>query len=380
MTEKLYYVDAYIKEFDAEVVSITSHADGYDVVLTRTAFFPEEGGQSSDKGYIGNARVNAVYEEDGIIHHITDKVPDGKTVRCSIDFDERFEKMQCHTAEHILCGFIHKLYGYSNVGFHLGEDEVTFDVDGVLTREQLDDVEELANAAIFANVKIDTFFPTKEEIASLEYRSKLDFTDGVRIVKIGDYDSCACCAPHVAYTGEVGLIKILDFMKHRGGTRIWMVAGRRALFDYRKKYENIKKISALTSAPQHETAGVLEKYMSESERVKQELKLCRLRLAEKEGSLISSTSGSLVVNFPEFSIPELIAFSNLAVTKVGGILVALSGVDGDYKYVISSSSVNLCEQAREINSLLSGRGGGKPNMIQGSISATIDEINKYFLK
>lgn len=380
MTEKLYYVDAYIKEFDAEVVSITSHADGYDVVLTRTAFFPEEGGQSSDKGYIGNARVNAVYEEDCIIHHITDKAPDGKTVRCSIDFDERFEKMQCHTAEHILCGFIHKLYGYSNVGFHLGEDEVTFDVDGVLTREQLDEVEELANTAIFANVKIDTFFPTKEEIASLEYRSKLDFTDGVRIVKIGDYDSCACCAPHVAYTGEVGLIKILDFMKHRGGTRIWMVAGRRALFDYRKKYENIKKISALTSAPQHETAGVLEKYISESERVKQELKLCRLRLAEKEGSLISSTSGNLVVNFPEFSIPELIAFSNLAVTKVGGILVALSGVDGDYKYVISSSSVNLCEQAREINSLLSGRGGGKPNMIQGSISATIDEINKYFLK
>lgn len=380
MTEKLYYIDAYIKEFDAEVVSLTSHKDGFDVVLTRTAFFPEEGGQSSDNGYIGNARVNMVYEEDGIIHHITDKAPDGKTVRCSIDFDERFEKMQCHTAEHILCGFINKLYGYSNVGFHLGEDEVTFDVDGVLTREQLDEVEDLANAAIFANVKIDTFFPTKEEISSLEYRSKLEFTEGVRIVKIGDYDSCACCAPHVAYTGEVGLIKILDFMKHRGGTRIWMVAGKRSLLDYRKKYENIKKISALTSAPQHETASVLEKYMSESERVKQELKLCRLKLAEKEGSLVPSSSGNLIVNFPEFSIPELIAFSNVAVGKVGGILVALSGVDGDYKYVISSNSVNLCEQAREINSQLSGRGGGKPNMIQGSLSATLDEINKYFSK
>ncbi len=380
MTEKLYYIDAYIKEFDAQIVSCDELDGGYDVVLSSTAFFPEEGGQSADTGYIAAARVKQVYEKDGVIHHLIDIAPSGETVHCTLDFDDRFEKMQCHTAEHILCGFIHKLYGLNNVGFHLGDDEVTFDVDGVLTREQLDRVEELANAAVFANVKIDTFFPSAEEITALEYRSKLELTDGVRIVRIGDFDSCACCAPHVAYTAEVGLIKILDFMKHRGGTRIWMVAGKRALLDYRKKYENIKKISALTSTPQHETADALEKYMSEAERTKQELKLCRIKLAEQQGNLISATSGNFVINLPELTVPELIAFSNVAVHKVGGILVALSGSDGDYKYVISSHSTDLRAHISTINSSLSGRGGGKPNMMQGSFSATLDEIEQLFAK
>ncbi|MBE6533075.1 MAG: hypothetical protein E7676_06220 [Ruminococcaceae bacterium] len=380
MTKKLYYLDAYIKEFDADVLSVSACDGKFSVVLSETAFFPEEGGQSADTGFIGDARVLDVREENSVIYHITDKAPNDNPAHCTIDFEERFVKMQCHTAEHILCGFIHKLYGLSNVGFHLGDDEVTFDVDGVLDREQLDTIEMLANEAVFANVKIDTFFPTPDEISHMEYRSKLDLTEGVRIVKIGDYDSCACCAPHVSYTGEIGLIKVLDFMKHRGGTRIWMVAGKRALVDYRTKYENIKKISALTSAPQHETAEVLGRYMGESERIKQELKICRLNLAEKEGSLIPTTSGNLVVNFPEFSIPELIAFSNVAAPKVSGILVALSGVDGDYKYVISSSSVNLREEVSKINSELSGRGGGKPNMIQGSFLVSLSKIKDYFMK
>ena len=380
MTEKLYYLDAYIKEFDSEIISVIPCDDKYELVLSKTAFFPEEGGQSADSGYIADARVLNVREADGIIYHLTDKAPEAKLVHCTVDFEDRFVKMQCHTAEHILCGFIHKLYGFSNVGFHLGDDEVTFDVDGVLDRDQLDAVEALANDAVFANVKIDTFFPTPDEISDLEYRSKLDLTEGVRIVKIGEYDSCACCAPHVSYTGEVGLIKVLDFMKHRGGTRIFMVAGKLALSDYRTKYSNIKKISALTSAPQHDTAEVLEKYMSEAERIKQELKICRLRLAEREGSLVPTTTENHVALLPDFTIPELIAYSNVATDKIGGILVALSGDDGDYKYVISSKTINLRERTADINSSLLGRGGGKPNMIQGSFAASFEEIKSYFEK
>ena len=288
--------------------------------------------------------------------------------------------MQCHTAEHILCGFIHRLHGLNNVGFHLGDDEVTFDVDGVLTREELDEIETLANQAVFANVEITTSFPTALELQSMEYRSKLDITDGVRIVRIGEYDSCACCAPHVAYSGEVGLIKILDFMKHRGGTRIWMVAGKRALLDYRKKYENIKKISALTSTPQHETAAALEKYISDAEAVKQELKLTKLRLAEYLGAAIDLCDGNLVKLLLDFTIPELIAFANEAVKKVNGILVSLSGDDGDYKYVIASNSENLKNIIKDINLNLNGKGGGKPNMMQGSFASSLSEIENYFTK
>ncbi len=261
MTKKLYYTDPYIKEFDAIVISVAECDGGFDIVLDRSAFFPEEGGQGSDTGLIGNAKVTYVYEKEGILHHVADTRPHTATVNCRLDFDTRFEKMQCHTAEHILCGIIHSRFGYENVGFHLGEDIVTFDVNGVLSAEEIEQVERLANEAVFANMPITAFFPEKEELADIQYRSKLDITEGVRLVKIGEVDICACCAPHVGSTAEIGVIKILDFMKHRGGTRIFMLAGRRALADYCAKQNTLKKISALLSAPQLECDRVLTAYM-----------------------------------------------------------------------------------------------------------------------
>ena len=378
MTDKLYYKDAYIKDFTAKILSVTDTEKGFDIVLDKTAFFPEEGGQSSDTGYIGDARVCYVYEADGIVHHLADRdMPLGE-INCQIDFDERFEKMQCHTAEHILCGIIHRLFGFDNVGFHLGENEVAFDVNGVLDRNQLDKVEEIANDVVFSNIEIKTVFPTAEELSAISYRAKLDITEGVRLVKIGDVDTCACCAPHVSRTGEIGLIKILDFMKHRGGTRIWMVAGKRALDDYRSRYDNIKRISAMLCTPQLETADTLENYISDSEAAKSDLKISRLKIAELEAERINETEGNAVFPFSDFSIPELIAFSNIANKKVGGITVTLSGIDGDYKYVISSNTVDLRSISKDINSALSGRGGGRPEMIQGSFSVALDQIKEYF--
>ena len=380
MTEKLYYQDAYTKEFSAHVLSAEPAEGGFDVILDRTAFFPEEGGQSADTGFIGDARVRYVYESCGVVHHVTDMAPSlGKTA-CKIDFAERFEKMQCHTAEHILCGIIHHLFGFDNVGFHLGEDEVTFDVNGVLDRCQLDMVENIANEVVFSNVKIDTLFPTAEELSGIEYRAKLDITEGVRLVKIGDVDTCACCAPHVSFTGEIGIIKILDFMKHRGGTRIWMVAGKRALWDYRARYENIKKISGMLSSPQSEVATTLEAYILDSDLIRASLKSSRLRIAELEAERVEETETSAVFLLSDFSIPELIAFSNIANKRVGEITVALSGSDGDYKYVISSLSIDLRDMARDINFALQGRGGGRSEMIQGSFSSSLEEIKAYFEK
>lgn len=377
-TEKLYYVDSYIQSFAARVLEIIPTDKGYDVILDKTAFFPEEGGQSSDTGYIGDARVRYVYEKDEVIHHITDTMPSLGEQNCRIDFAERFEKMQCHTAEHILCGIIHKLFGLDNVGFHLGEDEVTFDVNGVLDREQLDRVEEIANNIVFSNLTVKAYFPSAEELFSIEYRSKLDITEGVRLVEVEGADICACCAPHVSSTGEIGMIKVLDFMKHRGGTRIWMVAGRRALSDYRARYESVKRISGMLSTPQAEVADTLESYIADSEGIKASLKAARLNIAQLRAEAVEVTEGSRVLLLPDFSIPDLIAFSNIANKRIGGITVALSGTDGDYKYVISSKSVDLRAMSREINSALSGRGGGRPEMIQGSFATSLEAIKKYF--
>ena len=378
MTEKIYYKDAYIKEFSASVIEVCPIDGGYDVVLDKTAFFPEEGGQGSDTGYIGSSKVSYVFERDGVIHHITDIAPGAGEQLCKIDFEDRFQKMQCHTAEHILCGIIHKLFGFENVGFHLGCDEVVFDINGILDRDDFDRVEKIANDAVFSNIPITTSFPTAEELPMLEYRAKLDITDGVRLVKIGDVDTCACCAPHVSHTGEIGIIKILDFMKHRGGTRIWMVAGSRALLDYRARYDNIKRISAMLSTPQLDTAATLEKYIEDNEKIKASLKQARLRIAELEAEKIIETNGSAVFYLPDFTIPELIAFSNIANKKVQNITVALCGCEGDYKYVISSRSCDLRQVTKDINNALCGRGGGRAEMIQGSFATTLDKIKEYF--
>ena len=377
MTVKLYYDDAYIKEFSAKVLSVTECDGGFDVVLDRTAFFPEEGGQSSDRGYIDSGFVSHVYEEGGVVHHITDKAPLGKDVTATLLFDERFEKMQQHTTEHILCGIIHKLFGFDNVGFHLGEGEVTFDVNGVMTREMLDEAERLANEAVFSNLDVTAYFPSAEELKNIDSRAKLELTENVRLVKIGDVDTCACCAPHVAKTGEIGLIKVLDFMKHRGGTRIWLAAGRRALSDYRNRYENVLKISSILCAPQGDVASALEKYVKDTEDIKRALKESRAALAENMAYSVPFTEGNRVVVLDGFSIDELRAFSNIAKEKVRGFLVALSGEGEEYKYVISSAE-EISQRIKEINAALKGKGGGRGNMAQGSFGVSLEKIEAYF--
>ena len=379
MTEKLYYIDAYIKEFSATVVDVVSDSRGTALLLDRTAFFPEEGGQTADTGYIGEARVSDVRERNGLIYHYVDnEIQLGTEVLCHIDFADRFEKMQCHTAEHIISGAIHKLFGLDNVGFHLGREEVTMDVNGYVTREQLDEVEMIVNRAVFDNVPVKTYFPTAEELATLSYRSKLDLTENVRIVEVEGYDLCACCAPHVARTGEIGLVKILDFEKHRGGTRINIAAGYRALRDYRIKYANVLKISALFSEPQISVASAAETFLSSYTELKVKLKQNRLALASCEADKITRTDKSFVGLYPDFTPDELREVVNSAKDKVGGILVALSGTDGDYKLVMTSVTVDLGGVFKKIFSDLGGRGGGRDNMIQGSVTATFDDIRSYF--
>lgn len=377
MTEKLYYKDAYIKEFVANVLSCEKVDGGYDVVLDKTAFFPEEGGQLSDTGKLADAQITHVYEKDGVIHHIASSEISGE-VAGQIDFAARFDKMQNHTAEHILCGTIHKLYGLDNVGFHLGASEVVFDISEPLTSEQLDLAEELANRAVFDNIPVDTYFPSPDELSSIDYRSKLELTENVRLVRIGDVDLCACCAPHVSRTGEVGIIKILEVMRHRGGMRIWLAAGERAFKDYKMNKEKIAAISAALSVPKEDTPEALARYMKEADAVRSELKAVRRALAEEKAKAVEAHSKNAVFYFPEMSLDELRAFVNAALPKVCGMLVALTGTEGDYKYIIASESVKITDSIKEINSSLCGRGGGKPNAVQGSFAASLDDIKKYF--
>ncbi len=380
MTEKLYYRDAYIREFNATVLSVTAEKRGYCVLLDKTAFFPEEGGQSADTGYIGDSRVFDARELDGEIYHYTDSAPAvGECVPCRIDFGERLEKMKLHTAEHILCGVFHGMGGYENVGFHLSGGTVVFDINAVLTADEIDEAELAANRIVAENAEVRAYFPSENELSGLSYRSKLELTENVRIVEIGDYDRCACCAPHVARTGEIGLIKILSFEKHRGGTRITMVAGESALLDYRARCVAARRISALTSTPQADIADAVEALRDECETLRAELKAKGLLMVEVIADGFKPTEGNAVLYHPQLNMDELRELAKLLTPRIGGILVALGGEAGDYKYVISSGTVDLRARAKEINAALSGRGGGRPEMLQGTFAAPLDAIREYFI-
>ena len=263
-TTKLYENDSYIKDFSAIVLSCEEKDGAYFVVLDKTAFFPEGGGQDADKGKIGDADVLDVQIKDDIIYHKLEKPLEiGLTVDCNIDWEKRFSRMQNHTGEHIVSGVIHSLFGYNNVGFHMNDTLVTLDVDGPLNDDDIKKVELKSNKAIYENKNIKAIYPTAEELPNYDYRSKLDITEGVRLIEIEDYDLCACCAPHVAKTGEIGIIKIIGYIPYKKGTRIEMLCGFLAFNDYSNLHSINKSVMNMLSAKRFEIAESVERIQGE---------------------------------------------------------------------------------------------------------------------
>ena len=381
MTDKLYYKDSHIMNFAAEIISCESYKNGYAVVLDRTAFFPEGGGQSADIGYINGVRVNDVQEIDGRILHFTDSPVAAGGCRCSLDAELRLRRMQNHSGEHIVSGLINSLKGYDNVGFHMGDGIMTIDFSGELTREELMTIEKRANEVVRDNIEIIQHFPSDDELKDLTYRSKLALTHDVRIVEIPGVDICACCAPHVQRTGEVGFIKILSSERHRGGTRITMCCGMNALDAVNIMQENITAISSLLSAKREETASAVERLLQERDAIKFSLVGAETRLISAIAKSTPDTSGNICLFEGFESSNTAIELINLLAPKCTGMAGVFSGSDEKgYKYIIGSTSIDLRAEAKNINSALNGRGGGKPQMIMGSASASAEEIKKYFAK
>ena len=238
MTEKLFYLDSHLFEFEAEVLSCREAKRGWEIVLDRTAFFPEGGGQPYDTGSIGPVRVLEVHEREGEILHLCDRELAPGTYACAVDGEQRLRRMQNHSGEHVFSGLTHRQYGAENVGFHMAADCMTIDFDKELTWEQLSQIEYEANLVVRANLPVRTRFPSPEELAALEYRSKKELAGAVRIVEIPGVDRCACCAPHVNTTGEIGLVKLLTAERHRGGVRLTLLCGMDAIDDYRRKQDS----------------------------------------------------------------------------------------------------------------------------------------------
>lgn len=379
MTEKLFD-DGHLKSFEAKVLSCEPVKRGFAVTLDRTAFFPEGGGQLADIGTIDGAKVTDVKVKDEIITHIVESPLEvGSMVHGNIDWDVRFRRMQNHSGEHLISGIIHRKFGYDNVGFHMGTNEVTLDVNGILTSEDIKAIEYEANLAVVSNAKVTVTYPSSDLLTSLDYRSKLDITENVRIVTIEGYDMCACCAPHVAYTGEIGIIKILDAIHYKGGMRISMLCGLDALEDYSQRNESIMKISTLLSAKQKEVFKAVERLNKDIQEQKQTVSKLKSQILQFEIDKLEKVDGNLCLFEQGFDTLSIRSLANEGVNFTDSICAVFSGDDDNgYMYVMSSRNVLLRDKVKEINSVLRGKGGGSNEMIQGSVSATKGEILKYF--
>ena len=381
--EKLYYQIPYVKEFEAEVLSCTEGKKGYEIVLDRTGFYPEGGGQPSDTGMLGGVRVTYVQERGEAIVHYTDAALEpGQKVKGVVDWEERFSNMQQHSGEHIVSGLIHRKYGYDNVGFHMGREEMTIDLNGLLTWEQLMAIEGEANAVVYANLPVEETYPSAEELKVLDYRSKKELTGEVRIISVPEADCCACCGTHVEKTGEIGAIKFLSMIHYKGGVRISMLCGSKAMEDYRRKTEQTQALSALLSAKPELITDAVERLKKEN--------------TEKEGTIIRlqkelmglkaekyPQGAPLLMVFEDEMTPVLVRqYCNLLMESGKGTIVCVcSGTEENgYSYCAGSLCVNLREAAKELNIALNGRGGGSPQMIQGTFFSSAERIEKVFLQ
>lgn len=380
MTYKLFYDSAYIREFDAEVVSCTQTENGFLVELNQTAFYPEGGGQPADTGNINDSYVTDTQEKNGIIYHLCSAPFDiGEKVHGKIDFEKRFLNMQLHSGEHILSGFINQLTGFDNVGFHMGETAVTIDFNGVVTPEILAKAQRLANETIWKNEEIEVLYPTAEELGNYNYRSKKDIQGQVRLVRIEGADLCACCGTHVSHTGEIGMVKAVSMQNYKGGVRITLHAGSRALDDYDMINRCIHESGALLAAKPYEVPQGIERLLSRCDEYK--ARITDLKIKYNTLRCQSIEKGTPYhLELTEGDSPDEVCKLCDIICDRADIAAVFSVCSDGTKYCIGSRTHDVRELGKAINESLNGRGGGRPEMVRGSVSANADEIKAVWKK
>lgn len=378
-TEKLYYHDAFLTECEAEVVSCEPGKGRYEVVLDRTVFYPEGGGQPGDTGHLSGVRVTDTHEKGGqVVHYCERAIVPGTKVTARIDWDRRFDLMQQHSGEHIFSGLVHEKYGYHNVGFHLGADTVTVDFDGELGEAGLREVELRANEILWRDDPVEIFYPTPDELAELNYRSKKALTGQVRIVRFPGADICACCGTHVRSAGQIGQIQAVSMQKFHDGVRIELVCGRRAFAFSRMSAEQNHGVSVLLSAKLPETAALVQRTLEEKGALAQRITALENEAFAKIAKDVKGTGDVFMIREP-MSPDAVRRLGDAVLSSCGGRCAVFAGRDGEgYKYALGDPSGDVGALVKELNTALHGRGGGRGGFAQGSVQATAAEIDAFF--
>lgn len=379
MTEKLYYQDAYATKFTAKVLECTEEKQGYQVILDKTLFYPEGGGQPADMGTLGSVNVLDVHEKNDIIAHTTDKpLKVGAEVEGEIDWERRFDLMQNHSGEHILSGVICGKYGCDNVGFHMGKESITIDLNTKIPEADLPWLEEKANEAIWTNAPVGIRYPSKEELDALEYRSKKELEGQVRIVNVGEYDCCACCGTHVKLAGEIGQIKIIGAQNYKGGTRLELLCGKRALQDYRKKNDVANEAGRLLSVPGVKADGAVKNLLAEKDELIQTLNQLKWKYFTQKAEQVAVGTENILFFGDGLNSKDMTHFADLLLKK-GAKRAAVFSKNGEgFAFVLLSTEKDARTFADEMKEPFGCKGGGKPDAVQGRVTADKKELKVFF--
>ena len=378
---ELFYRDEYAREFDAEVISCQKGKKGYEVVLSDTAFYPEGGGQPADRGTLGQVNVLDVKRRNGEILHITDApLEPGMTVHGVLDWERRFDHMQQHSGEHILSGLVHAQFGYDNVGFHMNDEVVTVDFNGPITWKEAMELEDKVNAYIWTDAESRELYPSEEELKAMDYRSKIELKGKVRLVEYPGADLCACCGTHVAHTGEIGLMKILSVSRHKDGVRMEMLFGGRAMKDYDRKHLLNTEFSCRLSAKPYETGEALQRVLDEMNAMKFRMQAMNERYYAMRATSIPVGEPVIFFNEPGMSMVEIRKFCDYLIStgKVKTAMIISPKDKESVNYVMGSADLNMRDVGKLLNEELHGRGGGRPEMVQGSFQAEAEAGEQAF--
>ena len=380
-TRRLYYEDVYKKEFTATVLECRERKNGFVVILDESAFYPEGGGQPSDVGTLGDVKVTEVHEKDGELLHYTEQALEvGAKVEGKIDWERRFDLMQQHSGEHMVSGVIHAKYGYDNVGFHMGSDVITVDLNGMLDEAQLAEIEREVNEKVWEDKEVVITYPTAEELKTLDYRSKKELTGQVRIVDFPGADVCACCGTHVTHTGEIGMVKLLSVVKFHDGIRMEMICGKRVLNYLNMVNEQNHQISMKLSAKMDRTADAVQRLQDENFRLKGQVARMEENMFQAKAKKWEG-AGSVLIFKEGLEADSVRKLADAVMNTCQGCCAVFSrNEDGSYKYAMGEIDGDLRQYTKEMNAALNGRGGGKPFFVQGSVQATEKEIRGFFEK
>lgn len=378
-TRRLYYDDVYIKEFQAKVLDCLEEKCGYRIVLDESAFYPEGGGQPSDQGYLDDVKVVDVHEKNGeLLHYTSEPLKIGEIVHGRIDWERRFDLMQQHSGEHMVSGLIHETFGYDNVGFHMGSDVITIDFNGMITADQMAEIEKKVNRKIWENTTVEITYPSEEELKELPYRSKKELSGKVRIVRFPGTDLCACCGTHVASTGEIGMVKLLSVVKFREGVRMEMLCGKRVLDYLNVVNEQNHEVSVKLSAKPNQTAQAVQRLLDENFQLKGRVLRMEEEMFTREAEKWQNC-GKVLLFQEGLEADGVRKLTDAVMQSCGGRCVVFSkNPDGSYKYAIGEENGDLRQLTKEMNMALNGRGGGKPFFVQGSVQAEEADIRKFF--